>query len=74
MPATTLYEPETTTTTTATALNLSVKNPQYSTTTTTTSGSGTFKSATKPCVMELSKSRAIRDIQLAHTKDVHGNL
>jgi len=66
---TTLYEPETTPTT---ALNLSVKSSQYST-------SGSFKPAAaatatiKPCIMELSKSRAIRDIQLAHTKDVHGN-
>lgn len=59
---TTLYEPET-----PTALNLSVKNPQYS------NSPGAFKSTTKPCIMELSKSRAIRDIQLAHTKDVHGN-
>lgn len=66
---TTLYEPEIALPTAA--LNLSVKSSQYST-------SGSFKpvaaaATIKPCIMEVSKSRAIRDIQLAHTKDVHGN-
>lgn len=68
MPVTTIYEQESTP---STALNLSVKRPlQYSS---SNNSPGQPKSSTKPCIMELSKSRAIRDIQLAHTKDVHGN-
>jgi len=69
---TTLYEPEITTTPTA-ALNLSVKSAQYSTSGSFKPASGPATATIKPCIMELSKSRAIRDIQLAHTKDVHGN-
>ena len=70
---TTLYEPEITTTPTA-ALNLSVKSTQYSSSGSFKPASGPATATIKPCIMELSKSRAIRDIQLAHTKDVHGNL
>ena len=73
MPPTTVYEPETTPTA---ALNLSVKRPlhhQYSSSN-NSNPSASSLSKSKPCIMELSKSRAIRDIQLAHTKDVHGNL
>ena len=60
------------------ALNLSVKPPTASKSSTCSSqysklqNPGAFNS-TSPN-MDSKQSRAIRDIQLAHTKDMHGNL